>query len=75
MAIWDTPGLPKVNLFAWLNCHSAVLTNGNLKRRGFHGPSRCVLYENQQEMVFHLFRDCTFSKKSWKEASTLIGCQ
>ena len=38
-----------------------VLTWDQLQRRGFHGPSRCVLCERNEEDNFHLFLACPFS--------------
>jgi len=41
--IWYHPSLPKIDFFKWLLCHSKILTDNNLLKRGFHGPSRCRL--------------------------------
>jgi hypothetical protein len=42
-----------------------ILTWENLVKRGFLGPSRCVLCGNNEENVSHLFVECSFTKDIW----------
>jgi hypothetical protein len=41
--IWSLKHWPKITLFLWLISHSSVLTWDNLRKRGFLGPSFCIL--------------------------------
>jgi hypothetical protein len=41
--IWALKHWPKISLFLWLVTHSSILTWDNLSKRGFVGPSICML--------------------------------
>jgi hypothetical protein len=60
---WQLP--LKVKLFIWLMLEQRILTWENLVKRGIYGPSRCVLCGNDEETVYHLFVDCSFTKDIW----------
>jgi hypothetical protein len=60
---WKIP--LKVKLFIWLILEQRILTWENLVKRGFLGPSRCVLCGKDEEIVYHLFVDCIFKKYIW----------
>ena len=63
--IWRCPSWPKVDYFSWLLCHSKILTHENLQRKGFHGPLKCSLCEENSESVTHLMLECRFSMQIW----------
>jgi hypothetical protein len=50
---WQLP--LKVKLFMWLLLEQRILTWENLVKRGYHGPSRCILCGNCEETAYHLF--------------------
>jgi hypothetical protein len=58
---WQLP--LKVKLFIWLMLEQRILTWENLIKRGFNGPSRCVLCGIAEENVLHLFVKCSFTKR------------
>ena len=58
--LW-TQNLPlKIPCFIWLVENGRILTWDQLQSRGFHGPSRCVLCERNEEDIYHLFLACPF---------------
>eukprot|EP00253_Pinus_taeda_P027306 PITA_27306 len=65
--IWHYPTLAKIYFFSWLLCHSKILTDDNLQKRGFHSPSRCNLCKVNHESVVHLMLECTFTLQIWTE--------
>jgi hypothetical protein len=60
---WQLP--LKVKLFTWLMLEQKILTWENLLKRGFVGPSKCVLCGLKEENVKHLFVECSFTKDIW----------
>jgi hypothetical protein len=60
---WQLP--LKVKLFIWLMLEQKILTWENLAKRGIIGPSRCVLCGNNEETMYHLFVECSFTKDIW----------
>jgi hypothetical protein len=49
----------------WIVLEQRIPTWENLVKRGFHGPSRCILCGIYKETVYHLFLDCNFTKDIW----------
>jgi len=49
----------------WLLLEQSIITWENLVKRGFLGPSRCVLCGKSEELVYHIFVDCNFTKDIW----------
>jgi len=43
------------------------LTDENLQKRGFHGPSRCSLCREKEESVTHMMLECKFTLQTWFE--------
>ena len=71
--VWDTFCIPKINVFFWLLTKYKLLTIEYLKKRGFHGPSRCHLCQENDESAQHMFLECSFSKHVWKFFLGKIG--
>jgi hypothetical protein len=63
--IWDWMLPLKIKLFVWLLLEKKILTWENLSKRGFEGPSRCVLCGINEENTNHLFVECRFTKDIW----------
>ena len=59
--VWNKFSWPKCNCFIWTLVWNRCLTWDNLRRRGFVGPSRCVLSGSGEEDVQHLFFHCSFT--------------
>jgi hypothetical protein len=60
---WQLPF--KVILFIWLMLEQKILTWETLIKRDIIGPSRCsrcALCGNTEEIVYHLFVECSFTK-------------
>jgi hypothetical protein len=66
--VWHPDRIPKINSFIWLVAHNKILTAENLRKRGMHGASRCVLCQQQEESLQHLFFHCIYSKEVWEIA-------
>jgi ribonuclease HI len=63
--IWHPALWPKISTFLWLLAHNRTLTWDNLRKRGFSGPSCCVLCLQEEETKEHLFNACTYSQQIW----------
>lgn len=57
--------LPKAGVFLWLVFHKRCITMDRLKRLGVVGPTRCVMCEQAEEEVDHLFLSCPIATKCW----------
>ncbi|XP_057836467.1 uncharacterized protein LOC131046699 [Cryptomeria japonica] len=62
---WNDVCLPKVGAFIWLASNRRILLGDCLKKMGFAGPFRCVLYEKAEEDVDHLLLNCDFAQEAW----------
>ena len=71
--IWRSKAPPKVCFFAWAATLEKVSTEDFLKRRNFHGPSRCVLCRQDEEMVHHLLVHCHWASSLWQLGLSLLG--
>ena len=63
--VWSSYSWPKCNFFLWLLAQRKCLTWENLRKRGFQGPSICVLCLHNEECISHLFFLCPFSREIW----------
>ena len=63
--VWSSFSWPKCNFFLWVLAQKKCLTWENLCKRGFQGPSMCVLCMHNEECVSHLFFLCPFSREIW----------
>jgi hypothetical protein len=64
--IWKADCPVKLKLFFWLLVENRVLVWANLQARGWEGPSRCYLCQQQSETIPHLFIDCPFVRAVWQ---------
>jgi len=62
----------KTKLFMWLVQHRKILTWDNIRKRGVLGPSRCQLYEAQEETMEHLLNNCIFTSRLWDSFATIF---
>lgn len=73
--LWAHKLWPKVRFFIWLLLHRRVLTGDQLMKRGFHGPFRCEMCEENVETLNHIFIECTLISELWRRMATLLGLQ
>jgi hypothetical protein len=64
--IWNTDGLPKINIFCWIIAQGKLLMGENSSKRGFQGSFRCALCLKILETSQHLFLEYEFSIQVWK---------
>jgi hypothetical protein len=60
---WDCP--LKIKIFIWLAVENIILSWDALQRRGFIGPSYCILCKKDCENTQHLLVDCDFTLAVW----------
>jgi hypothetical protein len=65
--LWRHKTIPKINFFCWLMCHNRILTKDRLNKRGFHGPSRCLMCLEHEENPCHLMLDYKFVVEIWNK--------
>lgn len=63
--VWNKFPWPKCNCFVWMLAWNNCLTWDNIHKRGFHGPSICVLCGAAEEESSHLFLHCPFAIQIW----------
>jgi ribonuclease HI len=70
--IWSLKHWPKITLFLWLVSHSSILTWDNLTKRGFVGPSLCILCGEAEETMNHLLNSCPYTAQIWDQAAIIM---
>jgi len=70
--LWRHQGWMKIKLFMWLVQHKKILIWGNIRKRGVLGPSRCQLYEAQEETMEHLLNNFIFTSRLWDTFATIF---
>jgi ribonuclease HI len=73
--LWKLQMPLKLKLFAWLAGYDKLLTWAALQRRGWMGPSVCLLCRSGPEDLLHLLLYCPFSKAVWQQASNFFSLQ
>lgn len=69
---WIKKGWPKAKAFLSLASRGKILTEDQLWKRGFEGPTRCVLCE-QEENAYHLQISFIFAWQIWGGIFNLFG--
>jgi hypothetical protein len=64
--LWTWDLAYKIKLFIWLALERKILTWDSLQKRGWVGPSICSLCYRDEESISHLFINCPFTLKLWK---------
>ncbi len=64
--IWKAKVPLRVKVFLWLAARTRILTADTLARRGWQGPSICVLCSRSEENLEHIFFSCTYAKALWQ---------
>lgn len=63
--VWNKLSWPKCNYFIWMSAWNKCLTWDIIRKRGFHGPSICVMCGANEEDSSHLFFHCSFALQLW----------
>ena len=67
--LWDRPQWPKISLFLWLVVRGKILTWENLQKRGFTGPSQCIICKKDREDMAHLLDSCPLASMLWDQGA------
>jgi hypothetical protein len=70
--LWSLKHWPKITLFIWLVTYSSILTWDNLSKRGFVGPSLCILCGEAEETMNHLLNSCHYTTQIWDQAALIM---
>jgi hypothetical protein len=70
--LWNLKHWPKITLFLWLVTHSSILTWDNLSKRGFIGPSICLLCGEAEETMNHLLNSCNYTGQIWDQVALIM---
>ncbi|CAN1180371.1 hypothetical protein LINPERHAP2_LOCUS34742, partial [Linum perenne] len=71
--VWFDLVPTKIVGFLWQVFHKSISTYENLQKRGFIGPSCCVLCKADLESVSHLLVSCPFSSQVWTILSSKLA--
>ena len=71
--IWSTFVPTKVGFFAWEASWGKVLTQDQLKRRGWNLANRCPLCCDEEETINHILIHCSKAKVLWDLLFSLFG--
>ncbi|CAN1338924.1 Putative ribonuclease H protein At1g65750 [Linum perenne] len=71
--IWSNPVPPKIQGFCWMVWHKKITSVDNLQRRGMSLANRCVVCEQEEESVDHLFVNCQFALEVWDRVSSKLS--
>lgn len=56
----------RIKIFMWLAARNKVLTAEILQKRGWNGPSICVLCNSNTETLDHILFQCNYAKSLWR---------
>lgn len=69
--LWLLNITPKAKLFLWRANWDIIPHNGNLQKKGVLESSKCPRC-GEYESSLHVFRDCSWARKFWSLAPTMI---
>ncbi|GJN40630.1 hypothetical protein PR202_gb29876 [Eleusine coracana subsp. coracana] len=71
--IWKTWVQGKCRIFLWLAIRNRCWTADRLQKRGLEHPERCVLCDQEEEMIQHILTSCVFARQFWNKILTPLG--
>ncbi|GJN20378.1 hypothetical protein PR202_gb07748 [Eleusine coracana subsp. coracana] len=71
--IWKTWAPNKCKIFLWLASRNRCWTADRLQRRGLEHPEKCVLCDQEEEIVQHILTSCLFARQFWNRILTSLG--
>jgi len=72
---WKAKCPPKIIHFAWLVFYNKNLSWDNLRKRYWHGPSRCTMCKSEEETNLHMFIKCPIIQQTWYVLSNIFDFQ
>lgn len=73
--IWKIKAPPRMIIFGWLAAQNKILTHDNLQKKGWVMASRCVFCKRKRETVKHIFQDCPYIIKLYRDLKLKKPCQ
>lgn len=70
---WKSGCAPKFFYFSWLVFYNKNLSWENLRKRQWHGPSRCQMCELEEESNVHMFFQCSCTQQIWQDLAFVYG--
>jgi hypothetical protein len=70
--VWNPQIWPKVATFLWLVVNKRALTWDRVVKRGFTGPSICLLCNQAEETLNHLLNSCPLDSNIWDIGAILF---
>ncbi|WVZ79506.1 hypothetical protein U9M48_027078, partial [Paspalum notatum var. saurae] len=67
--IWALWAPSKCKFFSWLAIQNRIWTSDRLQARGWANPGQCPLCRHTTESIVHLFVECRFARRIWREIS------
>lgn len=64
--VWRISCIKRAKTFIWLVAKNKILTNSERARRNMTMDNNCPVYNNGEETLDHLLRNCTFAKDCWR---------
>jgi hypothetical protein len=71
--LWNWDCALKTKKIIWLSVENKILTWDNLQRKGWFGPSICLLCLNKPETIKHLLVNCSFTKQVWSRIKRALN--
>jgi exonuclease III len=68
--IWKPWAPPKCKFFSWLAIQNRIWTADRLQARNWPNQGTCTLCRAQAETGIHLFKECRFVRRIWKEIAS-----
>ncbi|KAL4319829.1 hypothetical protein GQ457_18G007350 [Hibiscus cannabinus] len=65
--IWSLQVPQRIRVFLWLSNRERLLTNEERFRRHLALDARCCIFNNADESVLHILRDCTKARETWSK--------
>jgi hypothetical protein len=62
----------KSKLLTWLTLENKLPTWDNGLKRGWIGPSRCIMCMEEMEKMQHLFVSCSFTQRAWSTTKNAL---
>ena len=72
-SLWKLEVPPKIRVFWWRVLNNSLPSKSELKRRHVARESHCEMCGGEDESLFHIFFDCPFAKRFWREVKRIMG--
>ena len=65
LLIWKVKLPLKILTFIWKTLHDNLPVFANLNKRGIPTSNRCLMWDEEEETITHLFLQCPFARVVW----------